>query len=968
MDALGLRPLFVVFTETYKSGVDWKPLGKSQGVRTWDRDMFQQALERLMSWESWNRRVGEEYARLFQQKMKFEQEHFAEQSHLGELARALEADMRAASQGFEAKRGTAHQITRRALRGADRVFETWRRLPEDALFSQYDEVIRQVQAEKRRDFGSHDLFAKLAEPKYQPLWRADETFLTRYALYNGVLRDLEEAKQFATFTLPDACVNPIWTRFESSQGSNLHKYEFLFDHLGPGRHAVRFQRLLVVESEGAKEKDSVVVPVAPSGQLDKLVPREEEKSSVALHLHDTAQPDGFMAEWAGAKLQYERSTLARKARRDKQGMRLWRRQPSTLMSAVQMLEDAKQAGDVYLNISVRVKSPSEVRGQRRPPYAALFRIDDKQRRVTVNYNKLSAYLEEHPDKQIPGALGLLFGLRVMSVDLGLRTSASISVFRVAKREEVEALGDGHPPHYYPIHGTDDLVAVHERSHLIQMPGETETKQLRKLREERQAALRPLFAQLAVLRLLVRCGAADERIRTRSWQRLTKQGREFAKRLTPSWREALESELTRLEAYYGRVPDDEWSRLVDKTVTALWCRMGKQVRDWRKQVKSGAKVKVKRYQLDVVGGNSLAQIDYLEQQYRFLRRWSFFARASGLVVRADRDSHFAVALRQHIENAKRDRLKKLADRILMEALGYVYEASGPREGQWTAQHPPCQLIILEELSAYRFSDDRPPSENSKLMAWGHRGILEELVNQAQVHDVLVGTVYAAFSSRFDARTGAPGVRCRRVPARFVGATVDDSLPLWLTEFLDKHRLDKNLLRPDDVIPTGEGEFLVSPCGEEAARVRQVHADINAAQNLQRRLWQNFDITELRLRCDVKMGGEGTVLVPRVNNARAKQLFGKKVLVSQDGVTFFERSQTGGKPHSEKQTDLTDKELELIAEADEARAKSVVLFRDPSGHIGKGHWIRQREFWSLVKQRIESHAAATIRVRGVGSSLD
>nr|WP_067929370.1 hypothetical protein [Alicyclobacillus shizuokensis] len=44
---LGLRPLFAVFTQTCGADIEWKPLGKSQGVRTWDRDMFQQALERL---------------------------------------------------------------------------------------------------------------------------------------------------------------------------------------------------------------------------------------------------------------------------------------------------------------------------------------------------------------------------------------------------------------------------------------------------------------------------------------------------------------------------------------------------------------------------------------------------------------------------------------------------------------------------------------------------------------------------------------------------------------------------------------------------------------------------------------------------------------------------------------------------------------------------------------------------------
>ncbi|MCL6637734.1 MAG: type V CRISPR-associated protein Cas12b, partial [Alicyclobacillus sp.] len=61
LEGYGIRPLMDVFTEAWTK-IRWKPLASRQGVRTWDRDMFQQALERLMSWESWNQRVGEEYA------------------------------------------------------------------------------------------------------------------------------------------------------------------------------------------------------------------------------------------------------------------------------------------------------------------------------------------------------------------------------------------------------------------------------------------------------------------------------------------------------------------------------------------------------------------------------------------------------------------------------------------------------------------------------------------------------------------------------------------------------------------------------------------------------------------------------------------------------------------------------------------------------------------------------------------
>lgn len=45
--------------------------------------------------------------------------------------------------------------------------------------------------------------------------------MTRWASYNEVVNKLEDAKQFATFTLPSACWNPVWARFENATGTNI---------------------------------------------------------------------------------------------------------------------------------------------------------------------------------------------------------------------------------------------------------------------------------------------------------------------------------------------------------------------------------------------------------------------------------------------------------------------------------------------------------------------------------------------------------------------------------------------------------------------------------------------------------------------------------------------------------------------------------------------------------------------------
>lgn len=962
LESYHLRPLFDVFTESRMSIVHWKPLRKRQGVRSWDRDMFQQSIERLMSWETWNQRVGEEYAKLIAQRDRFMGNNFVAQENLVELIKELEEEMKKVSHGLQSVEVTAHQVTKRALRGIDRVIEKWTKFPVDAPFALYDEVLKKVQGQNSRKFGSHDLFAKLAEPNYQPLWREDASFITRYAVYNSIIRKIDHAKQFATFTLPNACTNPIWTRFENDKGKNIHTYDFLFNHFGVAQHAVRFQRLLTVEDGIAREVEDVIVPIAPSKQLDKLLPGGDRDSSIDLFVKDNAAPRIFHGEFGGAKIQYVRKVLERKRRRDQfeHDLRRFHVQTPPVFNEESRVQAAKEVGHVFFNLSVRVQTQSELRGDRRPPYATLFRIIGDTARTYVNNDRLTDYIQAYPDQNILGSEGLRSGLRVMSVDLGVRTSASISVFRVATRDELQKNSKGRSPFFYAISGTDNLVAIHERSQLLKLPGETESKELRRVREQRSFALNRLHSQLTVLRLLVRCGTDDLKVRSRRWDRLNGQGRETALRATPEWRDSFLLELTKLEALHGICGDEDWIQAVDSSVKILWRYMGKQVKDWRKDVKSGNRVKVKGFVRDAVGGNSIGQIDYLEKQYRFLKSWTYFGKVSGQVNRAERGSQFAIALREHIDHAKEDRLKKLADRMIMEALGYVYQAHHHKIGGWVAKYPPCQLILLEELSEYRFNNDRPPSENNQLMQWSHRGVLQELKNQAVLHDVLIGTMYSAFSSRFDARTGAPGVRCRRVPARFVD-NEQEKLPMWLSKFLEGHGIERTLLQADDLIPTGDGEFFVAPLDTGNDDFRQVHADINAAQNLQKRLWQDFDISEIRLRCERTEEDEEVVLVPSGKGKRVTELYKNSIFVSENNVTFSERQRGGKRKKAEIQNELTEEELELLLEADEAREKSTVIIRDPSRAINHGQWTSQLVFWSNLNKRIEKYLLDRIRSR-------
>lgn len=81
------------------------------------------------------------------------------------------------------------------------------------------------------------------------------------------------------------------------------------------------------------------------------------------------------------------------------------------------------------------------------------------------------------------------------------------------------------------------------------------------------------------------------------------------------------------------------------------------------------------------------------------------------------------------------------------------------------HPRCSIIVLENLERYKTSQERTKMENSRLMKWAHRAIIEKLEDMCRPFGITLMLVDPAFSSHFDSRTGLPGVRVNEVPRDF-----------------------------------------------------------------------------------------------------------------------------------------------------------------------------------------------------------
>lgn len=251
----------------------------------------------------------------------------------------------------------------------------------------------------------------------------------------------------------------------------------------------------------------------------------------------------------------------------------------------------------------------------------------------------------------------------------------------------------------------------------------------------------------------------------------------------------------------------------------------------------------------------------------------------------------------LDRMKRQRVNQTAHWILAEALGVRPKRHAMPKAERVArdQHAEYEripgrsladFIVLEDLSRYLSSQDRPPRENGRLMQWCHRQILAKVKELAEPFGIPVLETPPAYSSRFCSRTGAAGFRAVEVtpeaagrwPWREILARPDDerhgraaALFAWLRA-ANQGRGGKKphcLLAPDR-----GGPLFVSladrPRDGGVGRSRPprwvTQADVNAAINLGLRAIAAPDVAEIhvRIRTEAKNGG----FLVRAGSAREK----------------------------------------------------------------------------------------------------
>jgi len=916
---LGLLPLL---TPTVRE----RMADPSSSVTPWDRLAVRLAVQHLLSWESWNHKTKEQHSRAALTCEEVCRQYESLGQKIQELREYEKERHRELKRVAFAADDRPFKIGRRSMRSWDQVRDEW--LKSGCNYDARKEIAKRLQTRLRGKFGDPHLFLWLAAEGREHLWR-DTDILTPIVKINLARKILEKRKPYALMTFADPRTHPRWTMFEASGGSNLRNYEMkaLEDGL------VFRTRLLQETPQGRLAEENFSIRLGLSGQLSDLGIVGIGKDT--LFRFCSAHQD-FEGVPGGAEILFDRDYLEHRGRCCN----------SFAQGAI---------GPVWLKLTINVKTKApegwvNARGSIATP-------------PEVHHFKTSLSRRSRYETTIQP------GLRVLSVDLGMRSFASCSVFELVR-------GKPHKGLFFPAeegkdtNDADKMWALHQRSFKLALPGEAPS---RKEKQERKSAIdeiRSIKSDIWRLKHILRLGNV-ERDEDRDTY-LSEMQESYLEDQSDSSVLSLKI-LEQLSDPKVRSTQALWHTRCQEIHDRAECVVSKRLSDWRKQTgpKSASWDDWHKRRL-YHGGKSIWMIEYFETVRKLIMNWNLRGRRYGQVNRQDRKQYGTVAARllRHINNLKKDRVKSGSDMIVQAARGYIPVRGG---GGWVRKHEPCRVILFEDLARYRFWIDRPKRENSQLMKWNHREILRETKMQAELYGILTETTSAGFSSRFLASNGAPGCRCRYLseddfenglPKPYVAHELEWMLGSYKRgdSARDQAEFLKDKIGPGLVVPWSGGELFAS-IHVKSGHAHVIHADVNAAQNLQRRFWGRCG-EAFRLVCRArKIDGNDVYEMERPPGSR---LLGALQKMANGGGPFYLRSESEseryamvrsgtrmaaaerGEEEDAMETELEDALSELEESSGEGRE---TFFRDPSGlFFDDQTWIPSRVYWSIVRNRV------------------
>jgi hypothetical protein len=862
-------------------------LATARAVTPWDRLAFRLAVAHLLSWQAWVRRAAEQHAQRRQALDDYRSRAVTpEMEALLARVRAYEVTRTAAlSQlGLGESVYTFHP---RQLRGWQDLRDAWRKLPSPSS-EQLREIAATQQTRRRGRFGDPQVFLWLADPEQHMLW-VEEDVPTVAANLNVMQALIDRSRETATMTLPDARLHPRAVQWAAEGDTNIRPYRLR--QTATDGLMTDLSLLHRPSSDGKLHETRMAFRLAPSAQFRTT--EFGSQNGKARVTFSNGAGETFLATVGSSDLLFDRHHLSR-------------RQTVAI--------GAGDIGPVWLKLALDIDT------QRPSAW-------------TQGHGRFTRHFSAALGKPTKLEGDIQPGVRVLAVDLGVRTFATCAVF------ELHAHPPPHGAFAFPVPIQDrQMWAVHERSFHLDLPDEQPGKAGLTWRRGQRAELQRIRRAFSTYRRITRLGSASVQDRLPVLEEL--QAAIVADDSFPFMLDLHTALASRCEA-----PQPVWADSVATTLGRFRQHLGPIIRHWRR----AGRVRQDFNHL----GKSMWSIEYLTDLRRALQSWSLLGRASGEIRRLARAGRgtFAAGLLEHLNNIKEDRLKTGSDLIIRAALGYVRDGAG----RWEQRYAPCNAVLFEDLTRYRMRTDRPRRENSQLMRWAHRAVPAEVGMQGALYEIAVTETAAAFSSRYHARTLTPGVRCKALTAADLGN-------IYLREDLAQDGFDLGQCHPGDLVPWRGGDTFV--CVRRGERLLQADADINAAQNLQRRYWTRH-ADAFRLPCvPVTLDG-ALVWRPRQMGKRlAGALGGMGVLRPtghDSGSCRWERvTPRKLRDAGEVTPDTTDAGLdeaadELMALAEDAEAttgKVEVFFRDPSGVLLPANlWFPAKPFWGIVQVRTQ-----------------
>jgi len=869
-------------------------------VTRWDRLAFRLAVSHLLAWESLCRRQADAHTRRAALLTRFRAEHLVDGVHAG-LAAVQRFEQHRAELLSHLAHGIVHyRLLRRQLRNWPELRQQWLRTGSSdpaALMR----IAKREQARLRGRFGDPAVFAWLAAPDNQAIWRAEPDVVSLLASLNALEAQLAGSRPTALMTFADAVVHPRAVQWSAPGDRNLPPYRLAVT--AQGACSVRLRLLARHDADGPLVEHERTVPLARSTQF----------RNPALSLRGQRPAARFQAAgvdtWSGlacsADLLFDRHRLARRGAPTMAG---------------------GDIGPVWLKLSLDLDVA--LRAGR-----------------TADTSRLVRHFQTAAGKPTRHEPWVVAGARVLSVDLGVRRFAACSVFSLVDAPPT----DGHLA--FPVEvGGRSWQAVHERSFHLTLPGDLAGGAGDRWRDQQTQWLQRLRRALGRYRWLTRLSALTAADRLAAL-------RDFATAVATADWFPFEAELAADLVARTAAPEPVWAGAVAAGLARFKAELGVLIKAWRRAGRARAGHRR--------AGPSMWAIQHLTDIRRLLLGWSLLRRRSGYARRAR--AGFAARLLAHINAIKRNRVKVGADLIVQAARGYQRDPAG----RWRQCHPACDLILFEDLSGFRMAAARPRWENAQLGRWAHRTIPAQVAMQAEVYGLAVTDTAAAFSSRYHARSLTPGIRCRSLAKA-------DFRSSFLRERLAADGLALATLRPGDLVPWRGGAVFV--CQRPGGGLRRIDADINAAQNLQRRFWTRHG-EAFRIPCRAGEVGGQPVYLPRGMGRRlVGAMGGPGMLTAVDADRSVWRWQPmtwaqlhglgvafdGGAERRDAAADADADALQSLADRSAALSgKLAVLFRDPSGVVWPNdYWVPQTVFWRTVKARLV--AALLADVGDIGQS--